>query len=182
MIPTLKIASEWDPLLAAAYHEAGHAVTAYKLGIPLQRASTRATGDEFGSVLCAHVASPVPCPVTDALPKVYKRCRCALAGVIAQARYHRDSVKSEHGERDRDFAFQLVRQFATSTRETTAYMQLFNVQAEQLVVTNWALIKEMAESTNGWYIDLGARSLRESLGFWEDSLMREEYRRATQAR
>ena len=103
-----------------AYHEAGHAVAAWRLGIALRRAGVtivpdRAKGN-LGSV--SHVQfvnRNVPWRDSDRdRIRAEKLAQLSLAGEIAQRRFSPRSVRRYHGESDRMSAIDLLSPFTVT--------------------------------------------------------------------
>lgn len=123
-------------LRATAYHEAGHALAAWKERLPISTISI--IPDEDGTLgRVTHQAPPASFqPDIDAglrvRDRIEKHAIVAFAGVEAE-RLVAARVSSESGARDRAGAAQLVAYLGGSVEEQRAYLQLLSVRARQLV-------------------------------------------------
>ena len=134
-----------------AYHEAGHAVAAWRLGIALRRAGItivpdRAEGN-LGSV------SHVQFINRNFQWRDYDRDRIraeklaqlSLAGEIAQRRFSPRSVRRYHGESDRRSAIDLLSPF-TDIKELEAWLKLLYIRTENMFSNPdvWNAVKRLA--------------------------------------
>lgn len=123
--------------VANAYHEAGHAVAAFALGIPVKHVSIM-PDPKRGSA--GHVRLG-KCRSVDAM---HKQGIVALAGEAAQRRYNPRSVRRHHGGGDRqavaDYAFERT----GSGEQATLLARLWGLQARDLVEKRWGAIHLIA--------------------------------------
>lgn len=138
-------------LIATAYHEAGHAVAAHFLELPLRRA-TIVPNEEEGTA--GHVLyRPLPQRLREALaygrPTPAQRVRAenqvisAFAGPIAERRYYgrRNLVgASSDYQQIADFLFAL----SASDDEVTAYANWLEQRAISLIETRWRAVEAVA--------------------------------------
>ena len=123
---------------AFAHHEAGHAVAALVLHIPVKRISIVPDGRQG---VAGHVYLG-KCRSVDAM---HRQGTVALAGEAAQRRYNPRSVRRDGG-RDRqavvDFALD---QTGGSGEQATLLAQLWELQARNLIESQWDTVQLVAK-------------------------------------
>jgi hypothetical protein len=118
-----------------AYHEAGHAVVAYRLGIEVRRVSVVPEGHgnagycEYGSVFGGENLDRV--------------IQISLAGAAAQQRFNRRSFRRWHARRDYDRALGLSRYVAGASGERDYFNYQMRV-TRRLVERHWPDIVSVA--------------------------------------
>jgi hypothetical protein len=127
-------------LKATAYHEAGHAMAAWQLEIPLGKGkhvlSIVTDGSAQGHCQYKNMLS---CHNIDVSPtggdrlKMERMAIVKLAGLVAQRRHRPSSLRSWQGSSDFHSAVGLVSCFTGSDRETEAYLNLLQIRAEQII-------------------------------------------------
>jgi hypothetical protein len=139
-----------DDLSVVAYHEAGHAVAALRLGVGIGRRGVSIVPREdcagFVYVLKAFRGRP-DVEITGAMRlKAESQIIVDLAGPAAQRRFRASSVRNIHGRSDHQGAIELLRWFTRSTRELEAYFRLLQIRAEELVASPlwWTQIDAVA--------------------------------------
>jgi len=125
-----------NALAATAHHEAGHAVAAVVRKVPIQHVTIEADGDAAG-----HVAYLRP---TDGVEETHARGMIALAGEAAQRRFNPRSVRRHHGGSDREAVLAYAWENSGSQRQAQALVNLWQVQAEDLVELRWPVIARVA--------------------------------------
>jgi hypothetical protein len=104
MMPT-RIQRSVELLRATAYHEAGHAVVAFRLSIPFGAKGVNIDASDGHHGIFYHSASIGGDP-TNGLPtggmvaQAERQAMCSLAGHEAQRRYRPSSVRNYHAHHD----------------------------------------------------------------------------------
>jgi hypothetical protein len=141
-----------DQLSSTAYHEAGHAVAALRLGVGIgRRGVSIVPGEGFlGKVHVLMALGGRPdVEITGAMRlKAESQVIVSLAGTAAQRRFRASSVRSYHGRSDIQGAFKLLSFFTFSRddQELKAYFRLLQIRAEVMVATPlwWTQIDAVA--------------------------------------
>jgi ATP-dependent Zn protease len=127
---------------STAYHEAGHTVVAYRLGVKIEHVSIVPDHDSrghfaHGYLFCArgHGSDRAN------LERAIKIC---LAGPLAQAQFHRRSYR-RHGRHDYDCATGLARYLAGSAGERE-FLRYQERQTKSLVEHLWNEIDAVAQA------------------------------------
>lgn len=122
---------------ATAHHEAGHAVAAFALRIPVKRVSIMpdASRDAAGHVYLGKSRS------VDAM---HRQGIVALAGEAAQRRYNPRSVRYHHGGGDRQAVAEYALERTGSGEQATLLARLWELQARDLVEKRWGTIQRVA--------------------------------------
>jgi len=127
-----------------AYHEAGHAVVACRLGIAIARVTTRVAGGAFfgGGWLAGHTQLD---PVAEQRAAFQDRVWVALAGAAAQARVDPSSVREGCATRDyalaRKFYAELYRMPYCTDKELAGDER----RARELVAKHWPSVEAVAQ-------------------------------------
>jgi len=117
-----------------AYHEAGHAVVAFALGLPYRTISIKRDTDTLGRVHFFKMPSARAEYDTSYRQRgrLEPRIMSTLAGAIAE-----EIVKGTAGklgaQKDREDAAELASRFTSSSREQQAYLKWLNVRTEELL-------------------------------------------------
>jgi hypothetical protein len=123
-------------LKATAYHEAGHAVAAWRLGIALGRKGVTIVPDEAAGTggSSAHRGIIDPSIEYDTSDRnrirAEKTVQSFLAGEVAQRRYNPRSVRNHHGYFDRHEAINTLSYFTNEEEELRAWLKLLRIRAE----------------------------------------------------
>lgn len=132
---------------AVAYHEAGHAVAAFKQGIGIRRISIMAEAGRDGFVHHAPVMGRYR-PDWDNSPQVRVRgervIRICLAGPAAQRKFNPRTYRHWHAQGDFEQAAVMMSYLAAPGEHERAYMRLLKIETRRLVEHNWKLIGALA--------------------------------------
>jgi len=125
-----------NALAATAHHEAGHAVAAVIRRVHFRHVTIEAQDDAAG-----HVAYLRP---ARGMKQMHARGMIALAGEAAQRRFNPRSVRRHHGAGDREAVLDYAIDKSNSAREAQALVNLWQVQADNLVEMRWPVIARVA--------------------------------------
>lgn len=134
---------------ATAYHEAGHMVAAWRLGMKIRRATIIPAEDYAGKV---HHESPLKGINLEidgsdrAEMKADKAVLICLAGPVTQRCFRPTSWRRHHGRSDYDLATDLALRLHGDGEMATAYLGWMSKRAERLVSTNWKFVEAFAAS------------------------------------
>ncbi len=140
-----------NKLLAVAYHEAGHAVVSWQLGVPLRR--TGVTIIPHGSTAGAThhwqvVGRDVEWDLSDRNRlRTEKLVQICLAGNVAQRRFDPRSVRGVHADSDHQQAVDALIRWSTP-RELEVWVKLLYLRTEQLLANAnaWRAVERLAEA------------------------------------
>ena len=143
MNPTKKLQS-------VAYHEAGHAVAAWRLRLKINSVTIRGTDDYAGLTSHSNPLRGIDIEV-DASDRA--RCRVenaimvCMAGPVAQKKFNPTGFRRWHAESDWDHAGDLLIRIAPATvRGGTAYWTLLEERTKGLIGVNWVEVQTLAEA------------------------------------
>ena len=123
-------------LEATAFHEAGHAVRAYRYGIKIKSVTIKPDETSLGKMIADGLLKGLR-PDIEITPgarnKMEKHIRVSMAGIIAQKLYDRRSVRSHHDDGDRQSALSLL-DYLADPGDTDVYEKY------------WALLEAQTES------------------------------------
>ena len=137
-------------LLATAHHEAGHAVAAFVMNLPVNRISIFRFG---GSVL--HHSSfyrtidPESMKHTRPLQfrdRVERNVIVALAGAEAQRRFSPRSWRRHHSEVDLHNAIAMLSHVAEEEEELKAHFALLRIRTQNLINIRWTAVTALANA------------------------------------
>ena len=138
-------------LIATAYHEAGHAVAAHFLKIPITKVTIEPDDDSLGHVRRKNL----PRPVYEALrsggltlhmiDKIERNIIMPLAGGAAERR-HRGRSNYVGSWQDRDRVVDFVDRLSASGEEASAYYRLQLVRARGLIESKWYAVEAVAQA------------------------------------
>jgi hypothetical protein len=134
-------------LEATAYHEAGHAVAAWRLGYRPISASITTPEDSVGEV--SH-ESPFPGDNLEfdasdlARLRVERAIIIRLAGPVAQKRYRQTSWRRWHGGADYAVASDLALRVCGSGAIASAFLKWLDLRAERLIEEHWPAVERLA--------------------------------------
>lgn len=132
---------------SAAYHEAGHVVIGWCMGLMPENISI----SEDNVSVEAH-RLPLPrktCEFMGSYNNVghmQSVVRIFLAGGIAQRRFDPRGSGECHGAPDYERAVEILSRFVSTDRERDAYINLLMVQTEQLLDTWWPQVEVLAKA------------------------------------
>ncbi len=134
---------------AVAYHEAGHAVVAYVVGLTVERVSIQSDG-----IAAGHVEHDYGCNMNKIVheegPKrqwaLERSAIVALAGEVSQRRYRPESVDEEHGGGDRLHVHQVLDHLAGDVDQELrdAWATLLVIRTKRLVEQHWLRVEWVA--------------------------------------
>ncbi len=131
-----------------AYHEAGHAVIAWRLHLLRKKgASILREEDEAGRVWThsGHGERPDLSWSDSSRLRVERSVILSLAGIEAQRRYSPGSVRSYHGSSDREEAMKMLSHVAEpSSDEFPIYWKLLKIRTAAMVRSHWPHIEAVA--------------------------------------
>ncbi len=136
-------------LEAAAYHEAGHAVAARRVGVRTKILSIIADETSAGR----HIRGPYVSgtnPEYDDSPRMQRRLEnmalVCLASPAAQRRFNPKGFRRAHAESDYHQAFDLLSYLTADNELLSAYFNLIDLRARKLVAQSsvWACITNLA--------------------------------------
>jgi hypothetical protein len=146
----LKKTTEWS----RAYHEAGHALVAWRFGFFDKRKPTTIVADGKGAGGSTYHQRIVGRDIEwDLSPRNISRAekaiQIALAGKIAQKMYSPRSVRSYHARSDHQGAVDLmIRLVQDEDRELRAWWKLLSIRTENLLKNPhvWFAVRRLAEN------------------------------------
>lgn len=138
-------------LQSVAYHEAGHAVVAWRFGVRTKRLSI--IPDEAAGSAGRLQHEPYFTginPEFDSSPRVQRRLEnmamVCFAGPAAQRRFNPRGWRNYHGEDDFHQAVNLLSYLASSNDQLQAYVNLIEICAHDVVSAQWHLIEDLASA------------------------------------
>lgn len=144
--------AQLNALLVAAYHEAGHAVVAVRLGVAIgRRGVSIVPGDGLAGSVHTHLGfsgNPDQEITTKMRMAAEHNAIICFAGEAAQRRFSPKSVRRIHWEGDRENAALLVSYFTGPDPELEWYLGWLRTRAENIVATPhvWVMITAVAEA------------------------------------
>ena len=138
-------------LWSTAYHEAGHAVAAFHLGIKGKSVSIEPIEDSAGHFQHANPLQGIQLDVDGsdrARLRVERLVKVCFAGPIAQRRFNPKGYRTSHASSDFETATGVLMRLTGSTKELEAYAELLHIQTEQMICNrlNWLRIEEVAKA------------------------------------
>ena len=132
---------------AMAYREAGYTVACWSLGFRVRRATITLHGkpSEFLSWLRAARFSRYSGLSRRSMMRYHDRIVCALAGLQAQRRFARQSVRSDDAYGDEAMASELLLRLHGEERERICAFRYLQARARNLVSNQWPLIEDLAK-------------------------------------
>ncbi|MGA3092642.1 MAG: hypothetical protein ABSD75_28925 [Terriglobales bacterium] len=137
-----------DATISVAYHEAGHAVIAWRLHL-LSNKGASVVPEEGSKGRVHHNRGrgdrPDTASTDSARARVERNVIVALADIEAQQKYSPSSVRSYHGTTDRDHAIDML-MFITepTSNEFPVHIKLLKLRARNMVRAHWPQIEVVA--------------------------------------
>jgi hypothetical protein len=152
----MKKADAGGRLKATAYHEAGHAVVAWKLGIAFKKVTIVREGDAAGHV--KYRAKAVPFRIRAALEFgtltdrqqawaqwwAERHAVHCLAGMVAQRKFSPRSVRNYHDEGDRESALTGLERLVPE-EDLLLYWRIMRNRARRLIDRYWEAVEALAQ-------------------------------------
>lgn len=132
---------------ATAYHEAGHAVVKWILGLPIDDVSIVRDEESHGHTTGQPAVSDLQLDSDnsdEARIRAEKDAMDSLAGMIAQRRFRPRSCRNYHASRDWKCAEDLLSGFVQSDRELNALLKLLEIRNQDLFDLHWKLVEKVA--------------------------------------
>jgi len=128
---------------ATAYHEAGHAIAAWRCRVRIKSVTIRpAAGEYHGRLLFRSIRTPQDMSERWAERHIVT----ALAGPLAQRKFAPRSTRGWHSQGDYQWACELALRAQGSGALATAWLQWLTTSTTALVETNWPHIKAVANA------------------------------------
>jgi hypothetical protein len=151
----VKTRRSWTQFEATAYHEAGHAIAAWKLESRVFRVTLEPDEDSLGKTFHSNPLTRVDFDDIEFGP-IAPRCQrraenvmiISLAGPAAQHKYNPRSVRLYHGGSDRENVYEILSHLCEITSDIfPTYYHLMDLQARALVrnPVNWRAIEILAQ-------------------------------------
>jgi hypothetical protein len=137
---------------ATAYHEAGHAVASWRLGIAIGRTGVTIVPDQTAGSLGSSASRQyvnrdieLDCSDRNRI-RAERKVQVCLAGEVAQRRHDPRSVRRYHAKSDRRAAISLLTYFATERKELEAWFNLLHIRTENLLSNPdiWRAVERLA--------------------------------------
>ncbi len=144
-------------LQATAYHEAGHAVVAWWLGVGIRRATIipDKSDNSRGHVL-NHSLRPstyegieLADPFDTSRLRAEKRVMVSMAGEMAQRRFNPHSVRFYHASSDREYIIGVLERYAIwrdGIRDTRPHHKLLQGWTEMILSRLWYVVETVANA------------------------------------
>jgi hypothetical protein len=135
--------------MATAYHQAAHAVMAWKLGVAVKRVTIVPSKDAKGHCYHAQVVRG-ECAEVDSSDRGRmereQHIMIALAGPVAQRIYNPRGYRRGHGRGDQAIAADLALNMNGSSRATDAYLKWLTIHTRDCLenVSTWPLVEALA--------------------------------------
>jgi hypothetical protein len=121
-----------------AHHEAGHAVAAFLLRVPFEHVSIASNAFSMGHLRLTNRRRP------KGMERNYKLGIIGLAGLAAERRFSPTGVQSNSHEDDWPFVRDLSFEWGGSGKIAQALVDLWTLQAEELIGGQWKLVQKLA--------------------------------------
>ena len=133
---------------ATAYHEAGHAVVAWRLGVAVRGVSI--VPDEDTSGRCHHAALirgkyPELDDSLRAVVRMQKQVMVSLAGLIAQRIHSPRSVRRYHAHTDHRAAVDVALHLTSSEEEASAFLKWLEIRTGNLLRAHWPMVDALSK-------------------------------------
>jgi hypothetical protein len=134
---------------ATAYHEAGHAVVAWYLGVKVHNVTIVPKGDTAGRMQHARrILGKYP-EIDDSLPakvRMGKNLMIWLAGLAAQLRFKPRSVRSYHHAGDYIEAVVIAEHLHGDQESADAFLRYMEIKTRNVVRTPWPQVELVASA------------------------------------
>ncbi len=134
---------------ATAYHEAGHAIAAWRLRLKVHSGTIVPAPDYSGQVKHESPLRRTRLDI-DGSDRARMRAESAiivsLAGPAAQKRFNPRSWRSHHGEYDFKLVTDLALRLNGDGKTATAYCTWLSIVADNLVSANWQWVEIIAQA------------------------------------
>jgi hypothetical protein len=140
-------ASKRDRIVA--FHEAGHAVVGWRVGLWPRGVSIVSSGDAAGHVEHKLGIDPVELECRSPyrlMNAVTKNIMVSLAGEIAQRRHDPRSVRRYQGRSDRLHAAHLAAAVGAEGEEAEAMLRWLALRTEKVVAGHWRFVERVADT------------------------------------
>jgi hypothetical protein len=139
-----------DSEKATAYHEAGHAVMAFHLGVASTRKEISIVRDDNSAGRFHHRKllrgrSPEQDDSSAGRIRMEKEILISLAGPVAQHFFNPRSVRHYHGKSDHQTAVEIAVHLNGGGEEATAYLKWLGLRTKRIVKMRWPLVKALAK-------------------------------------
>ncbi len=134
-----------------AHHEAGHAMIAYRLGIPVREVSIRPTESTAGWVWYQQPLAEIIRSGNTSDERRIQMERCAmlcLAGREAQMRFDFDGLQKDDSRVDLDLVNQALHKFSNCEEELLIYAKLLEIRTRWLFdqPMAWEMVTDLAKA------------------------------------
>jgi hypothetical protein len=143
-------------LKAIAYHEAGHAVVAFFLAVPLRRATIVADAKTLGHVTSAAIPRATSDDIeygdrfTPGRLRAEKNAMILMAGELAQRRFNPRSVRSYHANHDRLGIDHLLQRYGAYLPDRSIdyrpHYTMLRLWTEELLRREWPAVESVAKA------------------------------------
>lgn len=136
-------------IAATAFHEAGHAVIAWSLGLRVHRVTVIPSKDYLGLAVCQNALAGIKLDIDNsdrAMIKAEKRILVALAGAAAQKKFSPRSVQSWDPSLDYQVASDIAQRIHGSDDVVDAYLRWLQFRTEHDVAFHWPQISCVAQA------------------------------------
>jgi hypothetical protein len=132
-----------------AFHEAGHAVVGWRVGLWPRTISIAPSGDAAGHVEHKLGIDPVELECRSPhrlMNAVTKNIMVSLAGEIAQRRHDPRSVRRYQGRSDRLNAARLASSVGAEGEEAAAMLRWLALRTEKVIAGHWRFVERVADT------------------------------------
>jgi ATP-dependent Zn protease len=133
---------------ATAYHEAGHAVAALCLHLPIKHVTIVPENDTHGHIQIRPPFRRSDNPEFDRSDRLRLKLETyaifCLAGLEAQRKFRPSSARSYHWHQDYVHVLDYLDSFAEDNDEVQVWLRLLRIRARNLIATHWALVEALA--------------------------------------
>ena len=136
-----------EQIRATAFHESGHAVVAFKLGIPIHSDGISTLPGEGFHGFCSILLRKGGDTFSDRIRcDAERQVMFLLAGIEAQRRYRASSIRRHHNHSDYIEAVDFLTPFSESAEEVSAWLKLLQIRTRAIIDSDtwWAVIERLA--------------------------------------
>jgi len=134
-------------LAATAYHEAGHAFMAWRVGSRVKRITVAPTTDTSGHVVYSNPLRGISLEWDDsdrARMRIERAIKVCLAGLTAQRIYNPRSWRRYHGTSDHDLAIDLALRMWGREEQASLYLRLLENSVRHDLSLWWHVVEALA--------------------------------------